>query len=947
MRVRIPVSSIENLWSDAQRVDQNDLNVEQTHNDQMAAAIVNNFFGSGVLLEYPEQNILFDSDFLNSAQAALKASNDFDGSGINLDVQPSDGNLGNQLEVELTGSMVFGRISTKVALIGLSFDDELIMDRFEFRNNGSRVTGKHYKKVLAVFFNDFFGNNNGSENFGGRIVIKEAKPFQLSRDEKPVAQDVMPDLFWRDFRLINNVLNLFSVIQTAIGPEYNANTLEINTTAYNTRRIEADDVVSQVGQKFLANTNNIQKITLLLGVDDLGSPDNFNWTGDLIVSVYPLQTNVNCPTDIIPNLAIDYDPSPVPLVELSFSQAELANIGYVLNDIPQPVDFVFNATKIGTPGGIIPGNYYAVTFRRSGAANLNAIWTQTGTDRLAKSRLTLFSGVWTDVQEEDMWFRIYSDASKVATGSGYDMGNGCFYPKTTVDRETGAIIDYSAEHFSFSTTGESQLNIGIIEAAIEQTLEAQDERTGDNIFSRKQYVPSFSFVNEAGLVSLQSTLEPFIIGCTEDNNPKLNSNISGITSEPGLVNGNTFCILNPDADLLSMNLVGSKLIPNIGNPLEYRIFKTTICTDLYGDVNGDGIIDEDDVTRCGELILLLGSLPLTDSTVQAKLFAGDFTVLEFLRADVNGDGVVDGDDLVAIQNFVDKSSNTFIVGTYFTHLCLTVQEAIGRWDDPNNIPYLPSNINNDDSAFYDIPFAPLDYEIIAQPFWDEVFVTVSSDARELPAAFTYNERLGEISCNLDGSIIPCHDTRDLVNSCDPGRNDIYIPNNLIIGKGQILRANGEPFASDIELKTIILQLPEEPFDQANINIFSNFLVDINNTGYTSNKNTPAGRYYDCTTVQPIDITLNKIRFSVSIQSLVPSLDGYQDGYGYGVIVDNLVGLYIDQATGILTITAKDLYVDPIYKNLITKIQVSCWLKKSGWKNDVVELTPAQFMALVT
>src|SRR5690606_9684543 len=132
-----------------------------------------------------------------------------------------------------------------------------------------------------------------------------------------------------------------------------------------------------------------QKITLLLGVardDDADTEDRFDWDGDLVVSVYPLQTTVDCPTDIIPELAIDFEPQITPLVEVSFSKSELEDLGYVLTDIAQPVDFVFNSTKIANAGAITPGNYYAITFRRSGSSTVGTIFAETGNDRIENSR---------------------------------------------------------------------------------------------------------------------------------------------------------------------------------------------------------------------------------------------------------------------------------------------------------------------------------------------------------------------------------------------------------------------------------------------------------------------------------------------------------------------------------------------------------------------------------
>ncbi|HVI42585.1 MAG TPA: hypothetical protein VM577_18175, partial [Anaerovoracaceae bacterium] len=195
MTKRIDVSTIENLWHDAQRVDQTDMDVEQNRNDQSDAAIVNNHFGSGVLPSSPQPFVLFDSDNLTSAQAALAAASDFDGGGIDVHQQPSDINLGNQLEVELTDSNVFGRLGIKVAIVGLSFDGTVQSDKFYFYRNGKQVTSRHYKRILSVFFNDFKGNKNCSRTHGGRIVIRETASFQLSNDPIMVSQDVEPDIF--------------------------------------------------------------------------------------------------------------------------------------------------------------------------------------------------------------------------------------------------------------------------------------------------------------------------------------------------------------------------------------------------------------------------------------------------------------------------------------------------------------------------------------------------------------------------------------------------------------------------------------------------------------------------------------------------------------------------------------------------------------------------------
>lgn len=974
MTKRVDVSAIHNLWHDAQRVDQTDMDVEQNRNVQIDSAIVNNHFGSGVLLSTPQPITLFDSDNLNSTQAALVASHNFDGTGINLDSQPSDINLGNQLEIELTDSIVFGRLSVKVAVIGLSFDDQLQIDRFYFYRNEKQVTSKHYKRILCVFFNDFKGNLNCSRNNGGRITIKETSSFQLSRDATALAQDVEPDLFWRDFKLPSLSVSLFNTVQTGIGPEFDADALEINITGRPNRTLDAGDVTSQVGQKFQAQTNNIQKITLLLGAqrdDALPIENIFDWSGEIIVSVYPLQTSTSCPTDIIPELAIDFDPTNEPLAQLSFSQATMKDLGYVLTDVLQPVDFIFNATKIGYPSTskITVGNFYAVTVKRSGAATAGQILIGVGNDKIDDSRVTLFNSVWVDVPEEDLWFQIWTDAAKVADGTGYDAGNGIFIPKTKTDQTTGAVIDNQTDHYSFSDTGENIVNTAVIQAIVEETVTEQNERTGNDVLSRQQYVPSFSFVDESGLSDLKNISEPLVLGCVQDTNPKQNPTITKQQNIIGLAKGDNFCIINPDADLLSLNLLGSKLVPNQSCSEEtFRIFRVTFCTDGYGDVNGDGYINSSDITIASSLI---GESIFFTST-QQKIVDGYFSTLELLRADVDGDGYVTSNDVDLITQYVNRIINSFPAGSSFTHLCLQVQQSIGRYDgyfdcdgyvrldgynginvvSSGNLSqseleydgYITTPVLELDTIFTTVPFAGVSYQITPQPFWQPYLLALSSDVRLVPTTFTFPSAIVQTACAAPVTF-ECHDRNEITPTSDPGRNDFFVPDNLYIGKGQILRPDGSNYKIDFEVGTVILQLPQIPLSESSINIFDKLVADRGD-GFTRG-GFPAMRYSDCTTVQDEDLFLNKVRFNVALQSFAPNLDGYTDDDGYGIIIDDIIGVHLDQITGILKLTIKDLSVDSVFLTLVTKIQIIVYLKKAGWNNQIITVTPDEVAGLVS
>jgi hypothetical protein len=951
MTRRIPVSTIQNLWHDAQKVDLNDLNAEQNSNNQTSAAIVNNFFGSGVLVNSPSQPVLFDSSNLDVIAASLLSANKFDGSGINVDAQPSDNNLGNQIEIELTESDVFGRLSVKVLIIGVAFDGSLIYERFAFHRNEKQVSVKHYKQILTLMFNDFLGNGNCSLNNGGRIVIRESASFELSRDPIMVSQDVEPNLFFRDFKVSDGYQGLFNTIQNAIGSLYNADDLEINITGNTPESILPNDVTTQIGQKFLATTNNIQKITLLMGaVGDYTAPiaNRFDWSGNLIVSIYPLQTTVSCPTDIIPELAIDFDPAITPLVEVSFSQAELLDQGFILTDVSQPVDFVFNSTKIAQSGGIIPGKYYAVTFRRSGSTTTGTIYCETGSDFTDNSRLTVFNGVWVDTNETDLWFKIYTDSAKISDGVGFDAGNGMQFDKTAIDEETGATIDNTQRFFSFANTGQATLNTGIIAAIEQDSVTIQDERTGNSTFSRKLFTPSFSFVDNAGLAQLQSISEPLIIGSVVDNNPKINPNITKTQTLPGLVKNDTFTIVNPDPDLLSLQLIGSKIIPNTNSSFNYRIFRTTFCVDGYGDVDGDGEITAADLTRATEL---LGESIHLAST-QNKIVAGTINTLELLRCDVNGDGYITTADTNLIQNYLNKTINSFPVGSSFNHLVLQVEQSVGRNDgyyqctppyilidgyktlpsalDPQQLiydGYYSPVMMNLDPAFSVVPFVSINFQIKFQPFWADYLLTLNSNSRILPTTFTNQTGVVINDCSNTSPFI-CSDRVGLLPTADSGRNDYFVPDNLIIGKGEVLRSDGSNYKVDFEVATIVLELPQSVISEKSINIFNVFVADANNNGLTA-YGYQAQRYSDCSTVKPTDILENRIRFEVSIQSINSSLNVS------GTTVANLIGVFCDQSTGLLTISSPYALWNGIFTDLRTRIHIVVYLKKGGFNNTAI------------
>jgi len=967
---RLPVDPLRPKWHDSQRVDVDDMDSEQDSYLGQDAAIVNNHFGSGVVPSSPVPIVLFNTDELSNEQKALIDSNEFDGTGIHPTLQPSDPVLGNQIQVRLEGSSVFGRQSVRVAIIGVNFNGDTQFDTFEFHRNERQITCNHYVRILAIFFNNFKGNTNCSREYGGTLVFTEAASFELSRDPIAISQDVFPNIFWRDYKVANPALTLYETLQIGIGPEYTVDSLLINTTPKLVRSLNADDTVTRYGEKFIATTNNIQKITLLLGATpDLTVPigNKFDWSGDIVVSIFPLQTTVNCPTDIVPGLQIGFDPEFEPLVQLTFSQVELFNAGYILTDIFQPVDFVFSTTKIANPlnSPIVPGRYYAATIGRTGSTGTGDILVAVGGDRTPDARATIYSGVWTDVPDDDLWFQVWTDAAKVADGEAYDQGKGIQIPKK-ITNELGVEEDYCFGHKNFVNVSNA-LNTGVIEAAVKESDVEQDERTGNPVFARQQYEPIFSFVDDPS--TLDEETDPLIIGCGQDKNPRNNPLLLKSMTLPGLVNDDKFIIVAPDADILSFNFIDTVLKPNVLDCLhEYRIFRVTQCVDGYGDVNGDGVITEEDACAAA---LLIGE-DLSSPATQQKILDGYFTTLQFLRTDVTGDGVISEEDVDLIRKFANHEDGyvSFPVGSSFRHTEFQVQRLTGRYDgyftctdgymDINNgkVPFsalspeqllydgydAPPCIQCEDPIFITIPFPGVDFELQPQAFWSADMVPFSSDARLTPAAFTYPDALPPL-CEPALSPFFCEDTIDAPLACNPGRNDFFVPANLILG-GDIIRPDGRHFGGDYEMGIIILELPENPLVESVLDIFNVFVADVGN-GYTA-LGYRAMRFASCDTVKPDGLEKNQIRFDVALQAFNPNLDGY-DGYadGYGVIVDDIIGVHINPLTGVLTLNISDLEVNILLQTLVTKIQIIIHLKQGGWINPTLVVPPSQAAALLS
>lgn len=1052
MTKRLPVSTQENTWFDSQQVDAEDLQAEQEHNDQQRSAFINNHFGSGILPAVLSQPVLLDTD----AVVGL-----LDGKPILTTQDPSDTNEGVQLEIELLTSAIygdseaFGRRQVKVCIIGLNFNNELQFDTFYFSKHQTYITAKHYISVLSVLFNDMRGVTGKSFNLGGRIVIREAQPFAISSDTLMVAQDEEPNLFFRDFYTDPAYVSLTSLLAAAVSG-FSVDSLDIAVGPKQYRKLLRSDVVTQLGQKFQATTNNIQKVSLMMSVEKnlTGTADtDLSWTGDLVVSIYSLQSTVSSSSQITPELAIDFDPSNLPLAQASVNLATLQTNGILLDGYAQPVDFVFSNTPIAA-GGLTPGSFYAFTVKRSGSADKCNILMPVGGARVENSRVTIFNGTsWVDIQEENLWFQIWTDAAKVSDGQAYDAGEGVFLPKTSVDPLTGATIDHALRHQYFTTTSRFY---GVVKAAVEESVVVQDQRTGNNIFSRKQFAPELDLVSDSALATLKLTSEPLIIGTVQDKNIK-SYDATTLTSKFthfGIYKNEVIIkVIDSNLDpnnnvalitaIQNGSLINATFTPNTSSPSDtYRVATAEVLTMSYGDIDGDGIVDDDDAIAATALIgktlvsspssadyitstndftdevtvnfelynisdlvtpINTGTCTLTANTTDgsysavsnivfaspygvggfAALGAGNLkfkipsgtnptvgaenygthsisaitsnavctinkflmtgdAIMSILRADIDNDFTVDSSDATDISNYslhVALSGSALNVARTFRVIRLRLEKSVDRLDD------YPSNVTDRSSYLHAIQDLPVNdstllshnyvssnvtFTISKSLTWQSNLVITARRTRLVPASFTYDTEPTTYSCSTTttGIVSSSYPT---TSSVDPGRNDFYVPNNLVIGN-KIVNPDGTDYRNDIEVGTVVLEMPSSFIDEKSFNVFTSFVADTTGTGKTT-LGYPCMRFADCSVVDTGALVNNQVRFSVSIQSFYSDIDGYSVENYEGIIVDPKIGVSVDYTTGLLTLNFSHLLQDPNLLTLNTKIQITVYLKKAGFNNS--------------
>lgn len=716
---------------DGQKITESDLDTEQLYNQSVTSGIINDFHGSGVVKDdIFESSILLDTS--NPGYYALPGSvtsketieaGRYDGKPIYLDTQPSDKEYGNRLEFELSDVDTKGRIQTKILVLGYAFDSinvggQLVYEVLSFETNKPQISKYYYTKVLSIILNNFSGGTGKTSvsisedslnliGSSGKLIIKEVEPLKVYPAPLTNYQILSPSFDLNNFITYSEDVSIEDLIKEAIGSEANFNDLYFEPLDSKIVSFEKNGSVTvSYGQKFLARTNNIQRVDVLLSVDQDTSLDineQYNFSGELVFSIHKLSTETQCATDLVPNNLIDFDPEIEPLMEISVSQEDLFALGIVLSGDPQVVNFNFSGTLLADPL-ISPtleiNNYYAFLISRRGDTSVGKVNLHVGYDEPTRREennqpknalqefgnqisryfeYDTFTKKYVDYTDLSLWHKIYSDTIEVTPGTAYsDDGFLITIPKYEEYIGDTKISNY-IDNIPLIDVSSSSKNYVLLQHIEKFITPSTHPRTGNFVFTRIYDTGAISVVSSEVLSDLSKDNYPLIISKVSDKNARFGSEISGKLDKPGLIDRDYITLISPSESLFSENLVDRIFVPDTECDCtsKYRITKTECITYKVGDLNNNGSIEIDDLS----IFLNYIGQTINSQATERKILNGEISYIGFKQSDVNGDDSVDGTDLELLEDAVDGSIN-FSVDKTFKVLKIYVENILNTSDYP-------------------------------------------------------------------------------------------------------------------------------------------------------------------------------------------------------------------------------------------------------------------------
>ena len=301
------------------------------------------------------------------------------------------------------------------------------------------------------------------------------------------------------------------------------------------------------------------------------------------------------------------------------------------------------------------------------------------------------------------------------------------------------------------------------------------------------------------------------------------------------------------------------------------------------------------------LNLSVGSV--SSATQVAAIENGLVNMPELIRCAVDGLGLTGGitsgnsGDAFLIQEFIGIGT-AFPVGSSFKRLVLTVESL-------SNPLTTTANMIGDNSYFNTASLSPVGYKVNVIDIWRPENIIIQDLRRYIPVTIT------EISSADLTAVIPTG-----------GSNTTLVPGNLLIG-GNVFGTNGLPYAFDLEVSTIVINLSAGS-TQGLVDVFNNYVRGVL-------------KFSDGTYVETGALESNQVFISAAIQSITKDFapgtygDGYDFNDGYFTANETISILYT-QSSGLLRIRAANIQNYASVPELSTKIVLTVYLKKAGFKN---------------
>jgi hypothetical protein len=708
---------------DGQKLSEADLDQEQIHLRGLASDHIMSAHGSGLIKENPlEERALFtlsNPGFYseNASKFVINAGN-FDGKPIFLDRQPSDTTFGKRLIFELKNAIIKNNYPVKIVILGSRYNPldsrgEIVVEYLEFNESLKKVTSNYYKNIYAIYFNNLSGGlgnsfyNNSAESYNYLssqqldLVIYESDSIEIFPKSLTVSQVESPNYYLNNFFTYSEEKSLLDIFNEALDETFSSSEIYYETDPSEILLFsQGESSAVSYGQKFLAKTNGLQKISLLMGLDTSISSE---FSGSLVISIHKLTTATNCITDAVPDNLINFDPEATSLVEATYSYDDFLAMGVKLGESPTIVDFDFSSTLIANPNlepSLEIDSYYCFIVKRVGDTSTGTIRLYQGYEKSYQKtqngqaltiqeqyepKTTLFTefdiinNKYVDDSDRGLWFELHSSTVELTSGKAFSEDGVQFEVPSYIEYIGNNLIPFNLKDIELKNIN-GEKNYIVLDRSEKFTTPIAHPRTGNYTFTRILDTYSIAIFSESELNSILD-LNPNILGYVTDNNDRSPSDISGTFSQVGQITPDKIYFINPPSSLLTKALVNRIFIPDTGCSCgsQYKISSVSCSVQRAADINSDGKITYQDL----DSVLSLAGNTLTSLVTQNLILNGTISLEDFYKADVDNDGAIDGSDISIIEDAIDGYIN-FSIPEQFTIL----EIGLSNINSENNYPII-------------------------------------------------------------------------------------------------------------------------------------------------------------------------------------------------------------------------------------------------------------------